>query len=127
MQTACCYKHTMPTIWDSSQCRQEKGEAGGIFPPPQLYGLWTCADVSKRVARSLFLDLGLALLSSAESSLLKQLVGNRYIAIECMSMPASVLLCTALQTALLPRTSVMFNLPRRTSVPLLVLNVKACQ
>ena len=59
-----------------------------MFPPPELYGLWTCADVSRRVTRSLFLDLGLALLSSAESCLLQQLAGNRYRAINQLSQQA---------------------------------------
>ena len=59
-----------------------------MFPPPEMNGSWTCADVSKRVTRSLFLDLGLVLLSGAESSLLQQLVGTRYRDIDHLSQRA---------------------------------------
>jgi len=49
----------------------------GSFPANDKLNLWSTEDLQKRVSRSLFLDFAIALIETADSKLLPQLIQSR--------------------------------------------------
>lgn len=57
-------------------CRQERAVDGAFLGSDKLQQ-WTTGDVQKRTSRSLFVDLAVALLESADPKMLPQLIQCR--------------------------------------------------